>query len=106
MSWWPYGQMAEQLADAVQSGDTERAKKLAAYVKHERLKRDEYEAIIQEFEVAMEACRFDEAEALLEKARLVGQLAAHDITYYDTYLHFDRDMTVLDRIVEGADKDD
>jgi hypothetical protein len=98
--------LAESLADAVQSGDASKAAELAAIVKEEARKRAQYDAIIVEFDAAMEACRFDEAEALLEKARVIGQVAAHDITYYDTYLHFDRDMTVLDRIVQGADQDD
>lgn len=102
--WWPYGELADQLADAVLAGDMDLAGSIAKDVKTEKAKRARYDDIIRLFCLEMEACRWDNAEQLLEKARQVGQVAAHDITYYDTMYHFEKsEVSVLDRLVEKKD---
>jgi hypothetical protein len=105
MSWWPYGEMAEALADAVLADDVDEMRKIAAQVKTESALAMKFKLLEQEICAAVDACRWDECDEIIVKMRKLGDVASHEVVRYATIVAFERDWTVLDRIVERTNQD-
>lgn len=99
MSFWPYGIMAEELADAVLKADPT-AIDLAKNIKLEADKAREQDKILHEAYNAIDDCRFDIAKELIERARAVGCVDEPEITRAETWWHCEKDTTVLDRVAQ------
>ena len=106
MSWWPYGQMAENLAHAVHSGDHDLAQRYAEEILEESERMKRFEPLEQALYQAAEGCRWDECDRLLEELVKVGILDTSAVVQCQTMVSFERGTTVLDRIAERINQDD
>ena len=100
LSWWFYGEMAEALADAVLADDVGEMRKIAAQIKTEAALAAKFKLLEREISVAVEACRWEECDEIVIRMRKLGDVASHEVVRYETMIAFERDWTVLDRIVE------
>jgi len=98
--------MAEALADAVLADDVDEMRKIAAQVKTESALATKFKLLEREISLAAEACRWDECDVIITKMRKLGDVASHEVVRYETMVAFERDWTVLDRIVERTKQDE
>ena len=103
MSWWPYGEMAEDLARAVLEGHAEMSRRLAEAVIVESDKIHKFKIIESDLCKSIDACEWDKCDDLIDEMRKLHIMDTPEIVRYETTVHFERGTTVLDRIVEQVD---
>lgn len=106
MSWWPYGEEAVRLAEMVLRGEIEEAQRIAMEIMLEEQRMERFRDLEQEFCKLVDNCQWVDAETKLVEMSKVGIWDTSEITRYQTMLSFERDTTVLDRIVREVDDDD
>lgn len=102
-SWWPGGPFTDALADAVLASDWAEAKRLSEEFKQIVAERADYDMLVDRVCKKVEACDWIAADETLELMERFPDMVKFDLSYYQTIVAFERDATVLDRIVEATD---
>ena len=102
-SWWPGGPFTDALADAVLASNWVEAKRLSGEFKQLVAKRVDYDALASRLCEEVDACHWRAADEILELMLHFPDMVKFDLSYYQSVVAFERDATVLDRIVEATD---